>query len=143
MTGTFYGCSSLISADLSNYAIDITSLNELFGKCTSLQNVTLNVKRVQSVTGMFKDCFSLKYLDLSNFNGNKIQLNSDFFPTELTSVTVVYNSSIFEKIKIYIPNDGINFIDVEGYNGAIEAKYIINDYSKKIKIKNSPEDKIN
>ncbi len=39
MTGTFYGCSSLISIDLSNYTIDITSLNDLFCKCSSLQNV--------------------------------------------------------------------------------------------------------
>ena len=42
MTGTFYGCSSLISIDLSNYTIDITSLNDLFCKCSSLQNESIN-----------------------------------------------------------------------------------------------------
>ena len=78
MTGTFYGCSSLVSVDLSNYIIDITSLNDLFYKCSSLQNVTINVKRVQSVCRMFKDCYSLKYLDLSNFNSNNIQLKTEF-----------------------------------------------------------------
>ena len=143
MTGTFYGCSSLVSADLSNYIIDITSLNDLFSKCSSLQNVTINVKRVQSVSRMFKDCFSLKYLDLSNFNSNNIQLKTEFFPNNIKDVTIIYNSSIFENIKNLIPNDGIEFIDVEGYNGAFEAKYIINDVSKKIKIINIPQDKIN
>jgi surface protein len=143
MTGTFYGCSSLVSADLSNYIIDITSLNDLFNKCSSLQNVTINVKSVQSVCRMFKDCFSLKYLDLSNFNSNNIQLKTEFFPNNIKDVTIIYNSSIFENIKNLIPNDGIEFIDVEGYNGAFEAKYIINDVSKKIKIINIPQDKIN
>ncbi len=112
MTGTFYGCSSLISADLSNYIIDITSLDDLFCGCTSLQNVTISVKRVQIVTGMFKECYSLKYLDLSNFNSKEIIFKTGFFPEEITNATVVYNSSIFENIKNFIPNEGIIFIDV-------------------------------
>ena len=143
MTGVFYGCSSLISVELTNYEIKITSLNELFGKCSSLQNVTLNVGRVFSVSGMFQGCLSLKYLDLSNFNANEIKLRSDFFPTEVTNVTVVFNSSIFERIKSFFPNDDIKFKDIEGYNGYIKATYIINDLSNKIKIINKRVDKLN
>jgi len=112
MTGIFYGCSSLKSISLNNYLINVTSLNDLFGKCSSLENVTINVHRVQSVSGMFKDCFNLKYLDLSNFNANEIILRSDFFPIEVTGATVVYNSSLFENITRFIPNEGINFINI-------------------------------
>ena len=142
MTGVFYGCSSLTSIALTNYLINITSLNDLFGKCSSLEKVTINVQRVQSVNGMFKDCFNLKYLDLSNFNANEIKLRTDFFPTEITGLTVIYNSSLFENIKNFIPRDGTIFHDIEGYNGFIKAKYIIDDLSKKIKIINTPVDKL-
>ena len=112
MSGLFYGCSSLISIELTNYLINITSLNDLFGKCTSLQNVTINIQSVKTVTGMFYGCLSLKYLDFSNFNANEVQIRTNFFPEEVTNVTVVYNSSIFEKIKYFIPNEGITFIDI-------------------------------
>ena len=112
MTGVFYGCSSLTSIELNNYLINITSLNDLFGKCSSLENVIINVQRVKSVSGMFKDCLNLKYLDLSNFNANEIIIRTDFFPTEISNVTIVYNSSIFENITKFIPNEGIKFIDI-------------------------------
>ena len=143
LTGTFYGCSSLISVDLSNYIIDIASLVDLFCKCTSLQNVTISVKRVLGVNRMFKDCYSLKYVDLSKFNAKEIKLRDEFFPKEVTNATVVYNSSIFENIKNFITNKKINFIDAEGYNGAFEATYNVEDLSQKIKIINIPKDKIN
>ena len=90
-----------------------------------------------------KNCYSLKYLDLSNFNANKILLKTDCFLINIKDVIIKYNSSIFENIKNFIPNDGTNFIDVERYNGAFETKYIINDLNKKIKIINIPIDKIN
>ena len=112
MSGLFYGCSSLISIEFINYIIDITSLDDLFNQCNSLQNITINIKRVQSVSRMFKGCYSLKYLDFSKFNGNEIKLRTDFFPENVTNVSVVYNSSIFDKIKNFIPNEGIDFIDI-------------------------------
>ena len=143
MAGLFYGCSSLISIELINYIIDITSLADLFNKCNSLQNVTINVKRVVDVSRMFNGCTSLKYLDLSNFNSNEIKLRTDFFPSQIKELTVIYNSTLFEKIKNFIPNDDVKFIDIEGYNGSIEAKYKINEINKKIKIINKPWDDLN
>ena len=114
MTGTFFSCSSLTSIELNRFPISITSLNELFSRCSSLENISIKVERVQSVDNMFKGCANLKDLDLSEFNGNNIIFHRDFFPQEVTNCTVVYNSSLFQKvnINILIPNEGIIFEDI-------------------------------
>ena len=51
MDRMFYGCSSLIELNLSNF----------------------NVSNVITMGGMFYGCSSLKDLDLSNFNNNNIK----------------------------------------------------------------------
>ena len=63
--------------------------------------MTLNVGRVFSVSGMFQGCLSLKYLDLSNFNANEIKLRSDFFPTEVTNVTVILIQAYLKELKVF------------------------------------------
>ena len=112
MTGLFYGCSSLISSELNKYIIRLSSLSDLFAECTSLKNVTINVQKVEDVSGMFKGCLSLKFLDFSNFNAIEITKKENFFPNEIVNATVVYNSSIFKNITNFIPNEDINFIDI-------------------------------
>ena len=71
-----------------------------------------HVKKVEDISGMFRGCVSLKFLDFSNFNANGVTKKEDFFPKELINVRVVYNSSIFKNITIFIPNKGIDFIDI-------------------------------
>ena len=54
----------------------------------------------------------IKIFSLSNFNSKEIIFKTGFFLEEITNTTVIYNSSIFENIKNFIPNEGIIFIDV-------------------------------
>ena len=61
---------------------------------------------------MFKGCYSLNYLYLSNFNSKEIKSKNGFFHEKETNSIVIYNSSIFKNIKNFILNEGIIFIDV-------------------------------
>ena len=50
MSYMFYGCSSLINLNLSNF----------------------NTNNVTNMSGMFNECSSLKVLNLNNFNTNNV-----------------------------------------------------------------------
>ncbi len=69
----FYGCSSLVSVDLSELDLSyVTSTDCMFGKCVNLRSVNLNgckiSRRLQNMTAMFRDCTSLTTLDLSQID---------------------------------------------------------------------------
>ena len=98
MSGLFFACRSLSSVHLNKYPINITSISDLFNGCTSLSNVVLRVDNAQMVDRVFKNCNSLKYVDLSEFNGNGIKLYvNDFFPTSALNTLIIYNSTIIGK----------------------------------------------
>ena len=72
----FYGCTSLISVDLSRISINLNSrLNGMFAGCTNLIYVNFNFKSIFvaiSMDEMFLNCKLLTSLDLSNFNISKV-----------------------------------------------------------------------
>ena len=111
MQGLFFGCSSLETIEIKNL-LNVSTLTDIFNGCTSLKNVTLNAIKVTHADRVFKECNSLQYIDLSNFNANDIQLYiNDFFPTNANNVTLVYNSSLIGALKNRIPEEW-NTIDV-------------------------------
>ena len=82
-TYMFYGCSSLISIDLSSFnTTKIESMCGMFYYCSSLKSINLssfNTTNVDSMRLMFCECSSLKSLDLSSFNTSNVYDMSSMF----------------------------------------------------------------
>ena len=72
LSGMFRGCSSLVTADLSNLdTSELSSMDTMFSACTSLLLVDLsgfNTSNVSMMGGMFSGCSSLVAVDLSSFD---------------------------------------------------------------------------
>ena len=79
MIGMFYGCSSLLSLDLSNFNTqNVASMEGMFFNCSSLSSdlSNFNTQNVKSMIYMFYSCSLLTSLDLSNFNTQKCIINA-------------------------------------------------------------------
>ena len=51
-------------------------MDKMFSSCSSLKELDLsnfNINKIKNIIGMFSFCYSLKELNLSNFNTNKIR----------------------------------------------------------------------
>ena len=76
MNSMFGFCSSLTSLDLSSFnTSNVIDMNSMFGGCSSLTGLDLsnfNTSNVTDMNYMFGDCSSLTSLDLSNFNTSKV-----------------------------------------------------------------------
>ena len=83
MTGMFMDCSSLTSINLSNF--DTSKVNEMgymFSGCSSLTSINLSnfdTSKVKGMAGMFSDCSSLTSINLSNFNTSKVSYMNNMF----------------------------------------------------------------
>ena len=80
----FFKCSSLITLDLSNYSTqNVTNMSNMFYGCRSLIKINLsniNTYNVVNMNNMFGECSSLIDLDLSNFNTlNIIDISKMFY----------------------------------------------------------------
>ena len=79
----FYGCSSLIKIDLSNFNTEnISCISQMFYECSSLTSINLSYLNTQKVTDMnkmFFGCKSLPSLNLSSFNTQNVTDMSQMF----------------------------------------------------------------
>ena len=106
----FYGCSSLISLDLSNFnTSNVTEMSSMFDRCKSLINLNLssfNTSKVTGMNSMFNGCSLLTNLGLSGFNTSEVT-NIRFMFRGCSSLTnldlsnfdtlnVIYISDMFE-----------------------------------------------
>ena len=68
----FYGCSGLISLDVTNFnTVNVTDMSNMFCGCSgliSLDVTNFNTANVTSMSGMFYGCSGLISLDVTNFN---------------------------------------------------------------------------
>ena len=80
----FYGCSSLVDIDLSNFdTLNVTDMSYMFYGCSSLVNLDLSNFDTSNVTHMdhmFYECSSLVNLDLSSFDVSNVQYKSIYYP---------------------------------------------------------------
>ena len=76
MSGMFYNCSSLTSLDLSYFnTTNVSSMGYMFQRCSSMTGLDLsnfNTANVEYMGPMFSDCSSLTSLDISNFNTENV-----------------------------------------------------------------------
>ena len=72
----FYGCKSLIKADLSNFNMeDLDNMNGMFCGCDSLDSVNLsngNCYNATDIGCVFYECKNLKNVNLSNIHTEKV-----------------------------------------------------------------------
>jgi len=72
----FFGCTSLIKLDLSNFnSQNITNMDNMFSGCSSLKSIDLSnfdTHKVKYMDLMFYGCSSLINLDLSNFDTHNV-----------------------------------------------------------------------
>ena len=73
----FYGCSSLINLDLSNFDTkDVMNMSYMFYMCSNLTKVNLsniNTQKVNNMKLMFYNCSSLTNLNLSSFDTRNVK----------------------------------------------------------------------
>ncbi|MBR1542083.1 MAG: DUF285 domain-containing protein [Bacteroidaceae bacterium] len=83
MSCMFYGCSSLMSLDLSSFdTSNVTDMGWMFMGCTSLQSLDVsefNASNVTNMYAMFYNCSSLTSLELSGFNTSNVTNMSCMF----------------------------------------------------------------
>ena len=85
MQGTFMGCESLTSIDLSVgkdfYLPFLKNLSHTFDGCTSLATFTtqLNAKKLESADGMFMNCRALTNLDFRAWNVSSLKTTEMMF----------------------------------------------------------------
>ena len=71
----FYGCTNLISVDISKNLLTLNDLKYMFNGCINLVSVNFNIKNIMVVEDMyqmFMDCKSLTSLDLSKIDVSKV-----------------------------------------------------------------------
>lgn len=94
----FYGCSLLISVDLSGLDTSkVTSLSFMFDGCaslTSLDLTSLDTSSATSLSYMFSGCSSLETLDLSALDTSNVT-DMRFLFSGCPSLSTVYVSGLF------------------------------------------------
>ena len=72
----FYGCSSLISLNLSNFdTSNVNSMSSMFSGCSSLVSLNLSnfdTSNVKDMSLMFSGCANLEYINLINFDESRL-----------------------------------------------------------------------
>lgn len=69
MQDLFLGCTSLITANISNFDVNkVENINSLFNTCKLLESVDMsnwkNTSKITSATNVFRDCYELKEVKL-------------------------------------------------------------------------------
>ncbi|MBQ9172392.1 MAG: BspA family leucine-rich repeat surface protein [Bacteroidales bacterium] len=80
--GTFEGCNSLESLDLSMFDLsNVTSYARLFSMCYNLTEITgdFTIRRGNEVSQMFNDCHSLRNIDVSSWDVSETEDLSNVF----------------------------------------------------------------
>ena len=122
-SGVFYGCTSLISLDLTMWDVSNVTVfsgsnafNELFGNCTSLTSINVSNWDTSNGTNfrrMFQNCSALTTLNLSSFNMSNAIYIDDFFEgcTSLASIIGIENWDLTNVINIDRMFNGCESLD--------------------------------
>jgi surface protein len=94
MEAMFYGCTKLITLDLSHFnTSNVTNMNMMFTFCSNLTTIegieNLKTSNVTYMTGMFYGCTNLTTLNLSNFNTSNVT-NMEVMFNSCSNLTKIY-----------------------------------------------------
>ena len=103
MSNMFYGCSGLISLDVTNFnTANVTNMRDMFASCTSLTSLDVtnfNTENVTNMRSMFEFCTSLTSLDVTNFNTKNVTNMLRMFYNN-SALTTIYVSDKFVTGKV-------------------------------------------
>ena len=124
MRNMFYGCSSLISIDLSNFNTQkVTHIDKMFLGCSSLTNISFSNFDTQNViymSQMFSGCSSLKSLDLSNFQTpnltNMGYMFSDCSSLESINLKNFNTEKVTDMEGLFFSCSSLKNIDISNFN---------------------------
>ena len=115
MEGMFYECSSLTSLNLSHFNTEnVINMNSMFGKLklSSLDLSNFKTSKVTDMGNMFDSCVNLEYINLNNFDENKLENNDLMFFGVPEFLVICINESITsQKIMLQLRNVKCNIID--------------------------------
>ena len=82
MENMFVNCNSLTSLELNFDTHNVTNMQLMFSRCSSLKYIdvsSFNTENVETMFGMFSNCKSLEEIDVSNFNTSKVENIGNMF----------------------------------------------------------------
>lgn len=91
----------------------MTSMNQLFFNCASLQTLDVsnfNTSNVTIMSSMFRNCPSLQTLDISNFDMSNVTNMNYMFRNSTSLTTVIMNNTsqtTFDMIKNQLVSDNL------------------------------------
>ena len=103
MSNMFYGCSSLISLNLTNFEASVSNMNSIFYSCSSLISLNLsgiNTKNVSDMSNMFYDCSSLISLNLSSFDTSYVLDMKYMFYNCLSLTSLNLSNFVFKDVEM-------------------------------------------
>ena len=95
----FYGCSSLISLNISNFKTNsYTKINSMFRDCSSLTLIDLSSLNMQNsnFVGIFHGCSSLKYINMESFNNTNISFFNELFDKNIPKNGIIILNEFFK-----------------------------------------------
>ena len=121
----FYGCSNLVSADLSGLSTSsTTSMESMFRGCTSLESLDISrfdTSKVTNMFAMFNNCPSLESLDLSSFDTSNVTTMWVMFGGCSSLKTLTFSSrfdtsNVENMDMMFAGCTALTALDVSGFN---------------------------
>ena len=126
MYSMFWGCSSLISLDVTHFnTANVTDMSEMFFMCSSLTSLDVthfNTAKVTDMYSMFYSCSSLTSLDVTHFNTAKVtnMLAMFYSCSALTSLDVTHfnTANVTNMSRMFSSCSSLTSLDVRNFNTA-------------------------
>ncbi len=119
MSELFNGCESLTDINIETESDGLTNINNMFDGCTSLSTVSIHLEKtkgIESSSGIFKNCKSLKKVDMkySIFRLYGMEAWFDGCPNieEIILPHFKYGSVQIELPYIFCNDDGVKFYKI-------------------------------
>ena len=124
MSNMFFGCSSLMSLDVSGFnTANVTNMQYMFNGCSGLTDLDVsgfNTANVTNMGWMFRGCSGLTTLNVSNFNtANVTNMGGMFyFCSGLTTLDVsnFNTANVTEMWEMFSFCSGLTSLDVSNFN---------------------------
>ena len=102
MSNMFYGCSSLISINLTNFVTSqVSDMSNMFYNCLSLTSLNLSnfvFNDMVEMSNIFNGCSNLEYINLTNLR--EINLNNNIFEGVPDNIVVCLNEENIDENRL-------------------------------------------
>ena len=122
MTGMFNGCSSLKKIDFCCFKETING--------TLIKNENIYIKKVKLINYMFRNCKSLQYINLTNWNLDNVHLTDQMFSNCVSLETVIFGKFQVHDVKnmgdLFYNCEKLKMIDLSRFKNTSNLVYMNN-----------------